>query len=163
MNKLKGTIVLLGLSAGVLVGLGFNSSNAEAKSSGTTPTAIRGTFYRYAGHHKWDKLQITTHTATLSGRDYGRGFKITSTSKSSSHRLAYQYHAKKQGRKYFTLQAKLKDGAASAFPEDGMALTKRKIGNHTYKVIRGYQGGSGFDFIKGHKATKDYVHVAYNY
>lgn len=163
MSRVKNAVIVLGLSAGLLIGLGISENSAEAKTLGTTPTAIRGTFYRYAGGHKWDKLQITTHTATLSGRNYGKGFKITSTSKSSSHRLAYQYHFTKQGRKYFTLQAKLKNSAASAFPEEGMSLTKRKIGHHTYKVIRGYQGGYGFDFIKGHKVSKDYTHRADNY
>lgn len=163
MNRVKSIILVIGLSAGLLMGLGINSSIAEAKTSGTTPTAIRGTFYRYAGSHQWDKLQITRHTAMISGRDYGKGFKITSTSKSSSHRLAYEYASTHQGRKYFLLQAKLKESVASMFPKDGMSLTKRKIGKHTYKVIRGYQGGYGFDFIKGHKASKDYTHRADNY
>ena len=153
MNRIKGVIVI-GLSTGLLMGLGINSNIAEAKTSGTTPSAIRGTFYRYVGSHQWDKLQITTHTATISGHDYGKGFKITSSSRKSSHRLAYQYGSTYQGRKYFMLQAKLKDAAASAFPEDGMSLTKRRIGKHTYKVIRGYQGGYGFDFIKGHKVKQ---------
>ncbi|WP_203649291.1 hypothetical protein [Secundilactobacillus yichangensis] len=163
MNRVKSAVVVLELSAGLLIGLGINGNSAEAKTSGITPTAIRGTFYRYAGSHQWDKLQITTHTATISGRNYGKGFKITSTSKSSSHRLAYEYGSTYQGRKYFMLQAKLKNVAASAFPEEGMSLTKRKIGHHTYKVIRGYQGGYGFDFIKGHKVSKDYTHRADNY
>lgn len=161
--RLKQTAVLFGISAGIALGLSATQTTASAKTSGTTPTAIRGTFYSYAGGHKWTVLKITKHTASLSGSGFKKAFKITSSSKSQAHKLAYKYIGKQEGRKYFTLQAKLQLSAASAFPEGGMALTKRKICKHTYKVIRGYQGGSGFDYIKGHKVAKDYTHNAYHY
>lgn len=159
---MKANILIGSLLASCLIGIGSFSLDAQAKTSSTTPTSIRGTFYRYFGNHKWAKLTITTHAASLT-EPGNKPFKITSTSHSSSHHLAYQFTTKRQGRTYFTLQAKLKSPVLSPFPENGMSLTKRKIGNHVYKVIRGYQGGYGFDFIKSHRFAKDYSHTAYNY
>lgn len=152
---------LIGLAlTSAALGLGIssvNSNQAQAKTTGTTPTAIRGTFYRYNGAHTWSKIKVAAHSAYI--QNPGESvFKITSTSKSNSHKLAYS--GKLTGKKYFTLQATIKASYLSPFPELGFRLTSRKIKGHSYKVLRGYQGGYGFDYIKGKKVSRDYSHQA---
>lgn len=131
--------------------------NAKTKITGTTPRSIHGTFYRYLGHHKWNKIEIGKHTVISQSTDK-QTYKLTSSSKSKLHRLMYSQH-QHQGHLFFDLQTKLK-GSERVFAENGYKLTSRKIDGHTYKVIRGYQGGYGFDYIKNHQATHDYVHQA---
>lgn len=133
-----------------------NSKFAHAASySGTTPTALRGSYYRYAGSKKWDKLTITAHTATLSGPDY-KTKTIKSSYKTAKNKLAYKRTGTISGRKYFTLQATLKDSSQSVFPGNGMSLTSHKISGKKVTVVRGYQGGYWFDFVKSHKISHDY-------
>lgn len=151
--KTKKLIVmaLIGLS---MLTLPDTIAKAATKST-TTPSAIRGTFYRYSGHHQWDKLKITKHTATLSGPDYGKKT-ISSKYKLKRNKLVYKYTGTTGNRKYFSLQYNLSNTSSSVFPEGGMSLTYRKIAGKKYKVIRGYQAGYWFDFIKGHKVTHRY-------
>ncbi|ANZ63143.1 hypothetical protein AYR62_02875 [Secundilactobacillus paracollinoides] len=99
-------------------------------------------------------MTITAHTATLSGPDYKQTIK--SSSKSAAGKLAYKRTGTIAGRKYFTLQATLKNRTNSDFPEQGMSLTSRRISGKKVTVVRGYQGGSWFDFIKSHKVSHDY-------
>ncbi|MTV82194.1 hypothetical protein [Secundilactobacillus folii] len=154
--------VITGLvAASALFAFDFSGVTANAKASGTTPKTVRGTFYSYLGKSKWGVIKINVHSASTYTSKSGvkpKPFKISSTSKSRAHKLAY-HGFKSGGRYYFSLQAQL-SGAESVFPEDGFRLTSRKINGHRYKVIRGYQGGYGTDYIKGHKVRHAYSHRA---
>jgi len=121
-----------------------------AASATTTPKSIRGNFYSYQGHHKWTKLSISAHKASIKYPGYS-AFKLTPKAKSKAHRLSY----KKYG-SAFVLNSKISVAADSPFPEGGMKLTSRKIGKKHYKVIRGYQMGSQTDYIKGKKIAHFY-------
>ncbi len=142
-------VVLTAVTALSFAGL-FGISSINAQASSTTPRAIRGTFYSYAGHNSWNRLTIKAHSAKLSGPGYGKNGDLISPSGHQGHHLNYKGYNKSHGVRFFTLQNDLKYSAESAFPEDGMGLTYRNINGKRYKVIRAYQMGS-WDFIKGHK------------
>lgn len=119
-------------------------------STKTAPKSIRGNFYAYQGHHKWAKLSISAHKASLKYPG-GKASKLTLKAKNKVKRFSY----KKEGN-VFVLNSKNPVAAYSAFPEGGMKLTSRKIGKKHYKVIRGYQMGTQTDFIKGKKIAHFY-------
>jgi len=148
------------LTIGLLVGLLGASFSMEANAaSNTVPTKFQGTFYQYASHKKWDKLVIRKHSAQISGPGYGKAFKLKPTAK-SSHKLAFKVTGKDRHQVFFTLNSKLKDEASSPLPMQGFSLAQRKIGHKTYKVVRGFQSGYWFDFIKGQKITHRYAGMA---
>lgn len=118
----------------------------------STPVAIRGNYYRYVGHHHWDRLVIGSRSASLkSGGE--PAFKIQAHARRRAHRLTYAGH-RQQGRLVFNLQAKLKSTSESAFPKSDLTLMTRKIDGHRYRVIRGYQGGAHFDYFRNHHLTQ---------
>jgi len=139
--------VSLGLAGGVVM-----TQATQAQAATTAPKALRGTYYNYQGHHQWAKLVIGTHQASLKNSFEHRTFRLTTRAKSLAHRFVYQ---KTDG--YFTLNAKLRVMADSPFPEGGMRLTTRRIKGKTYRVIRGYQSGYHYDYIKGHRFAHSYT------
>lgn len=149
------------LFVGLMVGFLWTGAllNADA-SSRTVPAKYRGTFYQYIGHKKWDKLVIRKHSAQLSGSSYVKRFKLTPKAKSNAHKLAFKVTGKDKHQTFFTLNSKLKDEAGSPFPELGMSLASRKIKHKRYKVVRGFQAGYWFDFVKGHRVQHRYAGMA---
>ncbi|KRN02978.1 hypothetical protein FD13_GL001294 [Levilactobacillus senmaizukei DSM 21775 = NBRC 103853] len=144
---------LLAVSAISLGVMGATVVPASASAT-TMPKSIRGNFYAYQGHHKWTKLSISAHKASIKYPGE-KIFKLTPKAKNKAHRLSY-----KKSNGFFTLNSKNKNAASSLFPEGDMKLASRKIGKKHYKVIRGYQGGYRFDFIKGKKVAHYYSHIA---
>ncbi|QMU08763.1 hypothetical protein H3M12_03640 [Levilactobacillus suantsaii] len=62
--------LMLGIGA-ISVGLGLSGAQpASAKYQGhaTTPTELRGTWYQYFGHHRWQALKITKHAVSMNGK-----------------------------------------------------------------------------------------------
>lgn len=149
------------LTIGLVVAfLAVGNLTAQAAST-TVPQKFRGTFYQYAGHKKWDKLVIKRHSAQLSGPDYSkRAFKLTPNAKSKAHKLSFKSEGKAEHQTFFRLDSKLEDSSRSVFPGNGLSLATRKIKGKRYKVVRGFQGGYWFDFIKGHKLTHRYSGIA---
>lgn len=144
MKLLKtASLLLLTLS---MVGM----SAVPASASTTVPKKLRGNYYSYQGSHHWAHLSISKHKASMKYPG-SKTFHLTPKAKRSAHRLSY-----KASGKYFMLNSKIKVLADSPFPEGGMKLTSRKIHHKRYKVIRGYQNGYRFDFIKGKKIAHTY-------
>ena len=145
---------LVKLLAVATVSLGVvGASVVPASASATTvPKKLRGTYYAYQGYNSWDKLKISKHSAYIKiGSD--KAFKLTTKAKSKAHRLSYK-NFKSMNR--FYLNSKIKVLADSPFPAGGMQLASRKIGKKHYKVIRGYQSATKWDFIKGKKVKHIY-------
>jgi len=147
MMKFKKSVVV---ALAVVSFMGLAPVGAQAKTVTTTPRAIRGTYYSYAGKRTWTKLKITAHSASIHYTG-SKAYKLTAHAKSNRHKLAYSGSLKG-----FTLEGKIKLTAYSPFPEGGMRLTSRKIKGKTYKVIRGYQSGWQWDFIKNAKIAHTY-------
>lgn len=143
------------------LGFVFAGTNVSAaKILSYTPKAIQGTFYRYSGNKKWTKLSISTHRVSYTDPTVKNTLVLTPNARNAARKLAYQSFGKSHGRNYFTLYAKLSDSARSSLPENGFSLTVRKVQGKKVKVIRGYQGGYWFDYLKGIKLTHDYVGIA---
>ncbi|WP_125763689.1 hypothetical protein [Levilactobacillus mulengensis] len=155
--KRKVLVIISVIVAFVLLGVPTSAS----ASSKTVPAKFRGTFYRYSGHKKWDTLIIRKHSAQISGPDYGKKpFKAKANAKANNHKLAFKTFGRYKGQILFTLNSKLKDSSSSMFPENDFSLATRKIKHKRYKVVRGFQSGYWFDFIKGHKITHRYSGLA---
>lgn len=143
------------------LGLTFGGTNVHAsRIYSYTPKAIHGSYYRYLGHKQWTKLSISTHKVRYADPTTKAVLILTPHAKSTARRLAYQSNGKSQGRTYFTLDAELKSAYKSILPENGFSLTYRQIRNKKVKVIRGYQGGYWFDYLKNTKFTHDYSGIA---
>lgn len=80
--KIKSVLSMGLVCAGLTVG-GFTYTNASAKYVGrnSTPTELRGTWYRYEGHNKWDTYKITKKSVKYNG------YLLYSTSKGGSNKL----------------------------------------------------------------------------
>ncbi|WP_283679153.1 hypothetical protein [Lentilactobacillus sp. Marseille-Q4993] len=74
MKQILKAIGVAMLTLGFFGSLGNVSAHA-ASSKTTTPKAIRGTWYRYAGNNKFDKIKITTHTVTFNDKKYKPSYK----------------------------------------------------------------------------------------
>lgn len=152
MNK----SLLFGLSvvSGFLLN-GINFVTATAKTVNTVPKAIRGTYYNYQNHYQWAKLSISANRSSIKYPGE-KTFILSPHAKTSAHKLSFQGNIK-----YFTLNSKIKVLADSPYPEDGFKLTNRKIKGKYYKIIRAYQGGYQWDFIKSHKVMNSYFKKAH--
>jgi len=151
-------LVIIGIVAAFVLLGGPTGASASSK---TVPAKYRGTFYEYAGHKKWNKLIIGKHSAQISGPGYGKkAFKAKANAKANNHKLAFKTLGRYKGQILFTLNSKLKDSSSSMFPENDFSLATRKIKHKRYKVVRGFQSGYWFDFIKGHKITHRYSGLA---
>jgi len=146
--KIFKTLMLFTLSLG-LVGGSLPGVTASAKGT-TIPKKLRGSYYSYQGKHQWSHLKIAKHKASLKYPGE-KTFYLTPKAKNKAKRLSYATFGS-----YFSLNSKIKSEADSPFPELGMRLTSRKIKNRHYKVIRGYQAGHWFDFIKGGQKITHY-------
>ncbi|TGD20440.1 hypothetical protein [Levilactobacillus suantsaiihabitans] len=145
------------LAIGVFLAFGVMGTLTVQAASTTVPHKFRGTFYQYEGHKKWDKLVIKSHSARLSGPGYTKAFKLTPKAKSKVHKLSFKIDGKAQRQIFFRLDSQLKDSSKSALPTNGLSLATRKIKGKKVKVVRGFQGGYWFDFVKGHKIAHRYA------
>lgn len=141
-------IVVVGLT---ILGFSGLSSPSIAQAKSITPRSLRGTYYNYQGNHMWSKLIVKSHSASIHYPG-SKTFKLTRHAKAAAHKLDYRGSLKKG----FVLNAKIKVLADSPFPEGGMKLTSRRINGKKHKVIRGYQSGWQFDFVKNMKVTHSY-------
>lgn len=81
--------LLTGLS--VSVGLSFSApASAKYVNHSTTPTELRGTWYQYQGHHRWNKIVIKKHAFKLNGKT------LYTPKKKSWHKLYILHHKKGQ-------------------------------------------------------------------
>jgi len=90
--KIKSVLSMGLVCAGLTVG-GFTYINANAKYVGhnSTPTELRGTWYRYEGHNKWDTYKITKKSVKYNGH------LLYSTGKDGSKKLFIKKYTKHSG------------------------------------------------------------------
>ena len=160
MQKKHVVMILATLLVGVL--WAPTVGQASHKVTKTIPAKYCGTFYRYDGkkHGKkqWDELIIKHKSVKMMSPDFHpkKPFKLTPNAKSAAHRLRFKVIGKDKKQIFFVVDADLSQSYKSPIPENGLSLATRKIKHHKYRVVRGFQGGYWFDYIKGHKMAHDY-------
>jgi len=134
-------MTLLGV-LGLILGTSMTMT-ASAKYAGhsATPTELRGTWYQYQGHHKWEKIVITKHAFKLNGKT------LYTPYKKSWHKLYVKRSKKGQGAGYG-----LKGYGGTNY-----------IFNGKFKSDYQYLGSFWLSSkkIKGHRVMKSYFNMGY--
>ena len=143
--KLKKTLVILA-SILILVATGLVfSSKVEAKYVGhnATPTELRGTWYEYKGHNKWNHIKITKHAFIQNGQ-------VLCSLNKKGYKKLHVTRYKQNGRPYYVLNK-----FNYHYQEVGSFwLSKRKI--YGKRVMKSYYNMGYFSVYTRNKIKHDY-------
>lgn len=151
--KIKSALSLGLFCAGLTVG-GFTYTNANAKYVGhnSTPTELRGTWYRYNGHNKWDTYKVGKKSVKYNGKT------IFSSSMKGYKKLDVKKYEK--GKKYgyggvnYELNSLAKDDVHSL---GTFWLSHKKVNGK--RTLRFYLHQGVFNVLTKDKIKHNYTYV----
>jgi len=138
-------MTLLGV-LGLILGTSMTMT-ASAKYAGhsATPTELRGTWYQYQGHHKWEKIVITKHAFKINGKT------LYTPYKKSWHKLYVLHEKKGCGGSNYVLNGKFKYGYQNL---GTFWLSARKVKGH--RVMKSYYNMKYFSVYTHQKLKHNY-------
>ncbi|MDH5106215.1 hypothetical protein OQI89_10165 [Lentilactobacillus diolivorans] len=136
------TLILTGTLLGIIA-----ANPVQAKYTGhfTTPTEVRGNWYQYEGHHKWEHLKITRHAVSINGKV------LYTPRRNGVHQLYITKYKKGYGGVNYTFNHHIKYHYQSL---GSFWLSQRKI--HGKRVLENYYNMSWFSVYTRNKSTHDY-------
>ncbi|MFC6164832.1 hypothetical protein ACFP3T_09150 [Lactiplantibacillus dongliensis] len=152
MKHIKKVVLAMAAITALAVTVPLAPTASAQASTTTTPKTLRGTWYTYAGSHRYNVTKITAHTVTR--YDLSARGKVSAKQSYTNHKSGrYRLHVTKHRNRYGGTVYSLNKGQADYQKLPLMWVSHRRIHGTRYRVLKSYTNGGYFNVATKHKLT----------